>query len=87
MTFRLEKQTPGKTATRFHVLDSAGSIRGIVTVANESVSDLQKHWKDVAPSSPKNAASARKQNPAVAAMVKASQERGPISKQAILRGC
>jgi hypothetical protein len=82
-TFKLEKQSPGKTSTRFHVVDSASSICGIITVANEAVSDLQKHWKDVAPSPPKNAA----KNPMIAAMVKASKERGPISRQAVLRGC
>ena len=87
MTFRLERQPSGKTSTRFFVYDAANSIVGTINVPNESVGDLQKHWKDVSPSSPKNAASARKQNPAVAAMVKASKERGPISRQAILRGC
>lgn len=89
MTFRLERQSPGKTSTRFHVVDDNNAICGIITVPNEAVGDLENHWKSApASSSPKkNAASARKQNPAVAAMVKASKERGPISRQAILRGC
>jgi hypothetical protein len=89
MTFRLEKQSPGKVATRFFAYDAANSIVGTINVPNESVSDLENHWKSApASSSPKkNAASARKQNPAVAAMLKASKERGPISKEAILRGC
>lgn len=82
MTFRLERQPPGKTQTRFHVVDSADAIVGIITVANEAVSDLQKHWKDVSPqSSPRNAATASKQ---VSAMVKAA--RTP-SREAVLRGC
>ena len=88
MTFRLEKQTPGKTSTRFlrprrRGLDLRHHHRG-----KRSDRDLEKHWKSApASSSPKNAASARKQNPAVAAMVKAARKRGPISKEAILRGC
>ena len=89
MTFRLEKQPAGKTSTRFFVYDAANSTVGIITVPNEATADLENHWKSApAQSSPKkNAASARKQNPAVAAMLKASKERGPISKEAILRGC
>ena len=87
MTFRLERQPAGKQLTKFFVYDDKDSIVGTINVPNEAVSDLQKHWKDVAPSSPKNAASATKQDPAVKAMLKASKERGPISRQAVLRGC
>jgi hypothetical protein len=86
-TFRLEKQSAGKTSTRFHVVDGSGSICGIITVANEAVSDLQKHWKDVPPSSPKTANAAKQNNPMIAAMVKASKERGSMNRQAVLRGC
>ena len=86
MNFRLEKQSPGRTSTRFHVLDSAGSICGIITVANEAVSNLQKHWKDVSSSAPRNAAA--KQDPSVAAMVAAVRKRGArVNRAAILRGC
>ena len=83
MTFRLEKQTPGKTQTRFHVVDSANAIVGIITVANEATADLEKHWKGAPPQpSPKqNAAKARKQ---ILAMIKAGRK---PSKEAALRGC
>ena len=82
-TFKLEKQTPGKTSTRFHVLDSAGAICGIVTVQNEDVSDFQNHWKSVPqPSSPKTAASNTGKQ--VSAMIKAGRK---PSKEAVLRGC
>ena len=87
-TFRLEKQPRGKTSTRFFVYDDKDSIVGTINVPNEATADLENHWKAApASSSPKNAASARKQNPAVAAMVASARKRGPISKEAILRGC
>ena len=87
-TFRLEKQSPGETLTRFHVLDNADAIVGIITVANEAVSDLQKHWKGARPSSPKNAANADKQDRQVSVMVVAVRKQGPrVNKAAILRGC
>jgi hypothetical protein len=82
-TFRLEKQSPGKTLTKFFVYDDKDSIVGTINVANETVSDFLAHWKGAPPqSSPKkNAANASKQ---ISAMVAAS--RNP-SRQAVLRGC
>ena len=81
MNFQLVKQSAGKTQTRFHVVDSAGSICGIINVASEAASDLEKHWLSApAQSSPKKA-NAGKQDRSVAAMVAASR---PPSKEAVL---
>jgi hypothetical protein len=45
MTFKLLKKSTGATLTKFHVVDSAGSIVGSINVANEQAPDLQKHWR------------------------------------------
>ena len=42
--FQLSKQSPGASLTKFHVLDSAGSIIGSINVQNEDADDLAKHW-------------------------------------------
>ena len=82
--FRLSRQTPTQTLTKFHVLDNANSVVGIITVANEQASDLEKHWLGGAPAPARAAAS--KQNPMVSAMVAAAKKH-PLNRQAVLRGC
>ena len=42
--FRLSRQTPGATLTKFHIYDGAGDIVGSINVANEEADDLQRHW-------------------------------------------
>jgi hypothetical protein len=82
--FQLSRQPQGQTLTKFHVLDSANSIIGIITVPNEAADDLQKHWLGGAPQP--RAAAAGKQNRMVTAMVEASG-RNRLGKAAVLRGC
>ena len=87
MNFRLEKQSPGKTLTKFFVYDATDSIVGTINVANEAVGDLEKHWRET-PASPKNAANAAKQDRSISTMVAAVRKRGPrVNKAAIFRGC
>ena len=81
--FQLFRQPRGQTTTRFHVLASDNSICGIITVPNEQVDDLERHWVASAPAPAR--AAAGKQNPAVAAML-AAAPRNKLSKQAVLRG-
>jgi hypothetical protein len=67
--------------TKFHVTDSTNAIVGVINVANEQASDLQKCWRDSTP------AAAPKQSAAVAAL-SAALRRGPrLSKAGVLRGC
>jgi anthranilate phosphoribosyltransferase len=91
--FRLSRQSPGATITKFHVYDSAGDIIGSINVANEDAADLQKHWLGSATQPKATAAAAlatsargEQQNPMVAAMVRAAKKH-PLNRAAILRGC
>jgi hypothetical protein len=86
-TFKLEKQPPGRTQTKFFVYDSADSIVGVITVPNEAAADLLAHWKDVAPSSP-NTANAKRRNataPMSAAFRKGPKLTGEARTKALLR--
>jgi hypothetical protein len=94
MKFRLQKSTGSNhAATKFDVVDSAGTICGRITVPPEEAADLERHWLGGA-TQPKAAAAAalatsargEPQNPMVAAMVRAARKNRP-TKQAILRGC
>ena len=88
MNFRLEKQSPGKTSTRFFVYDDTNAICGTINVANAAADDLQKHWKGVPPPSSLKTANAAKQDPMIATMVRAVRKRGArVNKAAILRSC
>ena len=52
MKFRLEKSTGSNhAATKFDVLDDAGTICGRITVAPEEANDLLAHWQ----AAPRNA--------------------------------
>ena len=73
-SFRLERQTPGRTLTKLFVKDDRNAICGVISVANESVNDLLACWKDVPRQSSPNAADTREN--ATAAM-KAAFMRGP----------
>ena len=86
MTFKLLKKSVGATLTKFHVVDARGDIVGSINVANEQVSDLQKHWRE--PGAP--AATAKHQS--TVAMLSAALRKGPklsgqAARQAVLRGC
>jgi hypothetical protein len=88
--FRLSKQTPGETITKFFVYDSAGDTVGIISVPNEDAADLAKHWLGSA-NQPKVAAAAAtpvggKRNPMIDAIVR-NAPKNRLSKQAILRSC
>ena len=87
MNFRLEKSTASNRAmSKFFVIDDSAAIVGTINVKPSEENDLRAHWKDVPPSSQKNAATQDRSRP-VAAMPKASKERGRMTRQAILRGC
>ena len=83
--FRLSRQQPGQTLTKFHVLDSANSIVGIITVPNAQVFDLEKHW--LGAPAPARVAAGNKQGAAIDAMVTAAKRHGAPTRAAILRGC
>ena len=80
--FTLSRQPTGETTTRFHVLDAANSVIGIITAPNEDADALEKHW--IAPA-PRAATVGKQQNPMVAAMM-AVAGRNTFSKAAVLRG-
>ena len=82
--FKLSRQPPGATLSKFHVLDSAGSIIGSINVQNEEADDLQKHWVASAPAP--RAATTGKQSPMINAMVRAAKKH-PLNRAAVLRGC
>ena len=83
MTFRLERKSVGATLTKFHVVDSAGTIVGSINVANEQASDLRKCWRD---SVPAVATTADKHTRAVNALA-AALKRGPrLSREAKTQG-
>lgn len=88
--FRLSKQPqpPGAVLTKFHVLDSANSAIGIITVPNEDAADLERHWLG-APQAKAHAAlsPSGRANPMISAMVAAHKRQGPPPREAILRGC
>ena len=87
--FRLEKSTAASHSalTRFNVFNSAGDIVGSISVQPNEEADLLAHWRSSAPAPTARAAAATGKNPMIAAMVSASRKYGPISQQAILRGC
>ena len=62
-----QPQLRGDTLTRFHVLDSAGSTVGIISVPTSQADDLQRHWLGGATQSPAAAATRATQPPAAAA--------------------
>lgn len=49
MTFKLERQPPGRTLTKFFVYDADDSIVGTINVSNEAADDLLKHWRAAPP--------------------------------------
>jgi hypothetical protein len=60
----LEKSTASTRAiSKFFVRDSAGAIVGTINVKPSEENDLRAHWKDVAPSSAKNAAKQDRSRP------------------------
>ena len=81
--FRLSRKEAGPVLTKFHILDSAGSIVGSINVQTEDADDLEKHWVASAPA-PARAAVGRQENPMIGAMLRAAPRNG-FSKQAILR--
>ena len=84
MTFRLERQAPGKMLTKFYVRDSKNAICGTINVPNEDASDFESYWRAPAPPLPKNASAKAGRSKQVSAMVAAARK---PSRQAILRGC
>ena len=82
--FQLSRQPRGQTTTRFHVIASDNSVCGIITVPNEEVDDLERHWVASSPA-PAARTAAGKQNLMVKAMTEAAR-RHPLNQQAILRG-
>jgi hypothetical protein len=87
--FKLSRQTPGATLTKFFIYDG-NDIIGSVNVANEDAADLEKHWlggaQPKAPAALATPAGGKPQNPAVSAML-AVARKNRLSKTAILRGC
>ena len=84
MKFTLQKSTNSTAAlSKFHVRNAAGDIVGSINVHPSEEADLLKHWLGATPAP--RAATAGKENPAVAAML-AAAGRNKLSKQAILRG-
>jgi hypothetical protein len=73
MKFRLEKSSGSNhAATKFDVLDDAGTICGRITVAPEQASDLLSHWQE-APRNALAASAATGTKRAVNAMLAAGQ--------------
>jgi hypothetical protein len=86
MTFLLEKSEASDTyLSRFRVKNAAGDVVGHINVKPSEEADLLAHWRSSA-QAPARAAAGKRENPMVAAMVKASK-RHPLNKQAVLRGC
>jgi hypothetical protein len=75
MTFRLQKSTGSNhAATKFDVIDGAGTICGRISVPPEEANDLLAHWKEA----PRNApAPAGSRQGAVNAMVAAAKRGSP----------
>jgi hypothetical protein len=87
--FKLSRQRPGESMTRFHVIALAdNSTCGIITVANEQADDLERHWLGAPPQAKAQDAltPGDKANPMVAAMVRAARKH-PFNRAAVLRGC
>jgi hypothetical protein len=79
-TFRLQKSTGSNhAATKFDVLDDAGTICGRITVLPEQASDLLAHWQDVPRNAPAPAATGTKR--AVNAML-AAKRGAPVAAPA-----
>ena len=80
-TFRLEKSSGSNhAATKFDVLDDAGTICGRITVAPEQASDLLSHWQD-APRNVLAAAAATSKKRAVDAIL-AAKKGAPVAAPA-----
>jgi hypothetical protein len=73
--FRLSKQTPGETITKFFVYNSSGDTIGSINVPNEDADDLQKHWLGSA-TQPQAAAPGKKD--ALAAALEAAKRPGSL---------
>ena len=86
MNFRLEKQPPGKTLTKFFVKGDSATV-GVISISNNEVQNFLTHWQEVPQSSPATTAVVGKPDRAVGAMVAAARKKGPASKTSILRGC
>jgi hypothetical protein len=79
MTFKLTKRSENKVKTTFFVEDDTGAICGSINVKNSEVPDLLRHWN--------GPADRPSRQPQSGALAKAFAKLGPMSKQAILRGC
>jgi hypothetical protein len=75
--FKLSRQTPGATLTKFHVLDSAGSIIGSINVQNEAADDLARHWLQPQAAAAAVNAGGQQRNPMVNANAGRSAGRAP----------
>ncbi len=84
MTFKLLKKSTGAVLTKFHVVDSVGTIVGSINVGNEQAADLQKHWRQ--PGAP--AATAAGNHARAVNAISNALRKGPgLSKEGVLRGC
>ena len=78
-----QPQRHGDTLTRFHVLDSARSTVGIVSVPTSQADDLQRHWLGGGATQPQAAAaclpaSGKTKGNALAAALEANKRPGSL---------
>jgi hypothetical protein len=81
-TFKLSRKAVKGNRTTFHVTNQAGDICGSINVANAEVDDLVRCWSGAKESPQSN--QSRSRNALAAAFL---ENRKPVSKTAILRGC
>ena len=90
MNFRLSKQPPGKTLTRFHILDADGGLVGSANIPNDEVADFERCWNGpanrAAKKNPVNSQSHSKAAMAAAILAKAPKVSPTAARQALLRG-
>jgi hypothetical protein len=78
MKFRLSKQTPGETITKFFVYNSSGDTIGIISVPNEEADDLERHWLGGGATQPQASAVTKKGTGLLAAALEANKRPGAL---------